>query len=53
MSLKLGTAIWKNVTNSIVLAASGLAHTFKQNTLPSPIPLIYITGLAPVNIFTM
>ena len=40
-------------THSIVLAACGQAHTFSQNTLPSPNPLIYLKGLDPGNIFTM
>ena len=39
-------------THSIVLGASGKAHTL-QNTLPSPNPLIYLTGSDPGNIFTM
>ena len=40
-------------THSIVLAASGEAHIFLQDTLPSPNPLIYLIGPDPGNIFTI
>ena len=40
-------------THIALPAASRQAHTFSQNTLPSPYPLFYPTGLDPVYIFTM